>query len=146
MTFEAKSTLCELLAACLHGKSTDDFVVTREDGKPVRDFRDTWAKVCKAAGSPGLLFHDLRRTAARNLRRAGVAENVIMQIGGWRTRSVFDRYAIITENDIVDAVRKLEADLRRRFAGITRSGSRARLCGGRKLHKRGYSSPQEFTS
>ena len=43
-----------------------------------------------------------------------MAENVIMQIGGWRTRSVFDRYAIITENDIVDAVRKLEADRKQR--------------------------------
>ncbi len=106
--------LCELLAACVHGKSVDDSVITREDGKPVRDFRDKWVKVSKAAGVPGLLFHDLRRTAARNLRRAGVAENVIMQIGGWRTRSVFDRYAIITENDIVDAVRKLEADRKQR--------------------------------
>ena len=63
-----------------------------------------------------MLFHDLRRTAARNLRRAGVAENVIMQIGGWRTRSVFDRYAIITENDIADAVRKSEADRKHREA------------------------------
>jgi integrase len=116
VTFEAQSTLCELLAACVQGKSADDFVITREDGKPVRDFRDTWAKVCKAAGAPALLFHDLRRTAARNLRRAGVAENVIMQIGGWRTRSVFDRYAIITENDISDAVRKLEADRKQREA------------------------------
>jgi hypothetical protein len=45
-----------------------------------------------------------------------VAENIIMQIGGWRTRCVFDRYAIITENDIVDAVRKLEADRKQRDA------------------------------
>jgi integrase len=82
VTFEAQSTLCELLAACVHGKSADDFAITRDAGKLVRDFRKTWAKVCEAAGSPGLLFHDLRRTAARNLRRAGVAENVIMQIGG----------------------------------------------------------------
>ena len=62
------------------------------------------------------MFHDLRRTAARTLRRAGVAENVIMQIGGWRTRSVFDRYAIVTENDTADAVRKLEADRKEREA------------------------------
>ena len=116
VTFERGSTLCELLAACVHGKGADDFVFTRDHGKPVRDFRGTWAKVSKAAGVAGLLFHDLRRTAARNLRRAGVAENVIMQIGGWRTRSVFDRYAIITENDIADAVRKLETDRKQREA------------------------------
>jgi hypothetical protein len=67
--------------------------------------------------SARLLFHDLGRTAARNLRRAGVAENIIMQIGGWRTRCLFDRHAIITENDIVDAVRKLEADCKQRGAG-----------------------------
>ncbi len=97
VTFERGPALCELLAACAQGKSADDFVFTREDGKPVPDFRNTWLKVSKAAGVPGLLFHDLRRTAARNLRRAGMAENVIMQIGGWRTRSVFDRYAIITK-------------------------------------------------
>src|ERR1700741_1964087 len=56
----------------------------------------------------GLLFHDLRRTAARNLRGAGVAEGVIMKIGGWKTRSVFDRYAIVCPNDVEDAMQKLE--------------------------------------
>jgi hypothetical protein len=50
----------------------------------------------------GLIFHDLRRTAARNLRRAG------MKIGGWRTRSVFERYAIVSRGDIVDAMQKLQ--------------------------------------
>ncbi len=56
----------------------------------------------------GLTFHDLRRTAARNLRRAGIPETVIMKIGGWRTHSVFERYAIVSRTDIADAMRKLQ--------------------------------------
>ena len=98
-----------LLGECVIGKSADDYVFTRPNGKPVRDFRRTWLKACQHAGVPGLLFHDLRRTAARNLRRAGIAEGVIMKIGGWRTRSVFERYAIVDQNDIAAAMKKLEA-------------------------------------
>ena len=47
-------------------------------------------------------------TAARNLRRAGISETVIMKIGGWRTRSVFERYAIVSRGDTVDAMQKLQ--------------------------------------
>jgi len=98
-----------LLSACVSEKQPDDFVFTRPDGKAVRDFRETWRNACVAAGVPKLLFHDLRRTAARNLRRAGVAEGVIMKIGGWRTRCIFERYAIVSQTDISDAMRKLES-------------------------------------
>jgi integrase len=97
-----------LLQGCVIGKQSDDYVFTRGDGKRVRDFRRTWAKACQSAGCPGLLVHDLRRTAARNLRRAGIAEGVIMAICGWRTRSVFERYAIVDQNNIRDAMHKLE--------------------------------------
>lgn len=101
---------------------------------PIGDFRKTWWRVCVLAGlgqmicrrcsQPvtvekctcktkqlkyvGLLFHDLRRTAARNYRRLGVGETVIMRIGGWKTRSVFERYNIVTQADVLDAVTKLE--------------------------------------
>jgi integrase len=97
-----------LLAACVVGKDQSDYVFTRENGNQVKYFRETWAKACRAAGVPALLFHDLRRTAARNLRRAGIAEGVIQRIGGWKTRSVFERYAIVTRTDIADAMHKLE--------------------------------------
>ncbi len=93
-----------VLAALVRDKDSDDFVFTRNDGKPVKIFRGTWRNACKHAGVPGLLFHDLRGTGARNLRRAGV----IMKIGGWRTRSVFERYAIVSRNDIADAILKLQ--------------------------------------
>jgi integrase len=97
-----------LLAACILGKGPEDYVFTRSNGKSIRNFRKLWANACEHAGCAGLLFHDLRRTAARNLRRAGVAEGVIQRIGGWKTRSVFERYNIVTQTDIADAMNKLE--------------------------------------
>jgi integrase len=103
------------LKPCVFGKAGEDFVFTRSNEKPVRDFRGTWSAGCKKAGVTGLLFHDLRRTAARNLRKAGVAEGVIMKIGGWRTRSVFERYAIVSQSDVVDAIQKLETRNRHSF-------------------------------
>ena len=78
----------QLLVQCIQGKGQHDYVFTRDNGTPIRDFRKSWHNVCHAAGTPGLLFHDLRRSAARNLRNQGT-EKVIMKIGGWRTASVF---------------------------------------------------------
>jgi integrase len=54
-----------------------------------------------------MIFHDLRRTGARNLVHAGVPEKVCMAIGGWKTRSVFDRYTIVSPKDVAEAGRKL---------------------------------------
>jgi integrase len=109
-----------LLTQCVHGKDLDDYVFTREDATRVRDFRGAWSSACDAAKVPGLLFHDLRRSAARNLRRAGVAEGVIMKIGGWKTRSVFERYAIVSQSDIRDAMTALETGQQREKAKAAR--------------------------
>ena len=57
----------------------------------------------------GLLIHDLRGTGCRNLRRLGVHEKTIMKIGGWKTRSVFDRYNIVDEKDHAEAAELLDA-------------------------------------
>jgi integrase len=108
----------ELLSRCAAGKGPDDWLFTRTDGKPVKDFRAAWDKVCLAAGVPGLLFHDLRRTAARNLRKAGVAETVIMKIGGWKTRTVFERYAIVNTSDMKEAMQTLEVEQKKANAKL----------------------------
>jgi integrase len=100
-------TVHMLLTECAHGKNPDSYLFTREGGKPVLEFKQAWKKMCDAAGIV-LLLHDLRRTAARNLRRAGVAEGVIMKIGGWKTRSVFERYNIVSSLDRREAMMKLE--------------------------------------
>jgi hypothetical protein len=64
-------------------------VLTRDNGKPVKDFRGAWRALFVAAGVEEKLPHDLRRSAAKALRRAAVPESIIMQTGGWKTAAVF---------------------------------------------------------
>jgi integrase len=75
--------------------------------QPVVRFNKAWKSACKAAGCPGRIPHDLRRTAIRNLVRAGVPERVAMKMTGHKTPSVFQRYNIVSDGDLRDAARKL---------------------------------------
>lgn len=97
-----------LVLELVKGKRSDDFLLTRPSGEPVRDFRGAWDALTEAAKMPGLLFHDMRRSAVRNMVRRGVTERVAMRISGHKSRSIFDRYNIVSESDLADAALKVE--------------------------------------
>jgi integrase len=78
-------------------------------GVRVTRFDAAWKDAASAAGHPGLLLHDLRRSGARALIRAGVPEDVVMKLGGWRTRSMLTRYNIVSAADLADAQERLTA-------------------------------------
>jgi integrase len=132
---------------CVARKQPNDYVLTRDDGSLVLNFRKAWHRACIRAGLGkfvcpecegekgeifpvddkhacmncgrkwkcqevryrGLLFHDLRRSMARNARNEGIAQEVIMEIGGWKTANVFRRYSIVNPADTAAAIRKVDA-------------------------------------
>jgi integrase len=126
------------------------------NGRPIGEFRKSWATACiavglgvyqcsacnKASGSTvcpdcrcrcrysGRLFHDFRRSAVRNMVRAGVPERVAMAISGHKTRSVFDRYNIVNEEDLRDAIVRTQTYLNEAGQKAKQSGA-VRMWGSR---------------
>jgi integrase len=104
--------LWEIIEARLKDRRPGCPWLFHRNGKPIKDFRDAWEAACKASNLEGLLVHDLRRSAARNLSRAGVPESVAMGITGHKTRSMYRRYRIVDERDLKEATENLQAYLK----------------------------------
>lgn len=106
------------LRACLEAQRAATDVSQRErgqiissvfhrNGRPFASFRKSWIRACRLAGTPGRIPHDFRRSAIRNLERAGVSRSVAMKMVGHKTESVYRRYAIVDESMLNDATEKL---------------------------------------
>ncbi len=90
-------------------RQTDQIIplIFHNEGEPICNYYKAWHKACGEAGLSGKIPHDFRRTAVRNMVRAGIPERVAMQITGHKTRSVFDRYHIVSDGDLKEAAQKL---------------------------------------
>lgn len=152
----------KLLREACRGKKPDDYVLTRQ-GRRIGCLKNAWRNMCVRAGLgkftccackaglpgaercedcgskrrrySGLIPHDMRRSAAKALRAAGVPESVVMTIGGWKTASMFRRYAIVSSADQRAAVEMLERARAERVAVLTPEISSFCCSGGMSIPK-----------
>lgn len=105
----------------------DDYVfVSERTGTKWEELRRKFNKARAAIGRPDLHFHDLRRSFVTNARRRGVQESVIMRMSGHRTRSVFDRYNVVDDEDVVAAVHLIEAGISKDLASAEKRQEQAK--------------------
>ena len=79
----------------------------KKEPRRILAFTKAWKTATVAAGCPGRIPHDMRRTAVRNMIRRGVPERVAIELAGHKTRSVFDRYNVVSAGDLKKAAEQL---------------------------------------
>jgi integrase len=94
-------------------------------GSAIKTFYESWRAAVKDAGFPDLLFHDLRRSAVRNMvEKIGMSEKRAMEISGHKTRSCFERYHIVSLADIQESGAKMDKWLKEQRAATTKTPKR----------------------
>ncbi|MFQ5542070.1 MAG: tyrosine-type recombinase/integrase [Candidatus Binatia bacterium] len=89
------------------------------NGKQIKDFRKAWVTACRKTGLEEKIPHDFRRSAVRNMVRAGIPERVAQDLSGHKTRSVFERYNIVSEGDRLEAANRLDQYLKKWVGTVT---------------------------
>ena len=89
-------------------------LVFHHGGERILSFYKAWYKACDSAGVGKKVPHDFRRSAVRNMVRAGIAERAAMEMAGHKTRAIFDRYHIVSNGDLREAAKRLDAALNSR--------------------------------
>jgi integrase len=109
-----RGELLEIVESARDVRRMDCPFVFHDQGEPIGDFRKAWKTACKKAKLSGIIVHDLRRTAVRNMVRAGIPERVAMELSGHKTRRIFDRYNIVSNEDLAAATERLQGHLETR--------------------------------
>jgi integrase len=106
-------TLKDVIERRLKLRRLDCEHVFHRSGKAIKSFRKAFKAAAKEIGYPDLLPHDMRRSAVRNFRRAGLSESEGMRLSGHRTRNVYDRYNILDDEDVKNATNKAQEHLKK---------------------------------